>query len=251
MNYEELLWNSSIEELKNGYIFDQKREEYVCIMCGREFKKGKIFESNDGFFDAEFAMKNHIMEKHSSPFQFLLNMEKRHNGLSDVQKNVADGMYGNLPDNEIALRLGSKSGSTIRSHKYSLREKYKEAKIFIALMDIINERNADNSKFINFHKDLPVNDDRIIVTEEEKEAFVRKYFESDGIKLKRFPKKQKEKLVVLREIIKNFVRDKKYTEKEVNEVLKKTDSDYVTIRRYLIDYGFMARKSDCSEYWVR
>lgn len=26
--------------------------------------------------------------------------------------------------------------------------------------------------------------------------------------------------------------------------------DYVTIRRYLIEYGFMERTNDCKEYWI-
>ncbi|RIJ63707.1 DUF2087 domain-containing protein [Rummeliibacillus sp. POC4] len=29
------------------------------------------------------------------------------------------------------------------------------------------------------------------------------------------------------------------------------DVDYVSLRRYLIEYGFMERTDDCSIYWVK
>ncbi|WP_374967568.1 DUF2087 domain-containing protein [Lysinibacillus sp. RS5] len=28
-------------------------------------------------------------------------------------------------------------------------------------------------------------------------------------------------------------------------------SDYVSIRRYLIEYGFLDRSDDCTTYWVK
>ena len=78
-----------------------------------------------------------------------------------------------------------------------------------------------------------------------------KYFASvSPLKLIRFPAKEKQKFLVLFEIIKAFDVDQKYHEKEVNAILEVIYSDYVTIRRYLIDYGFMQRKTDGSSYWV-
>ena len=50
---------------------------------------------------------------------------------------------------------------------------------------------------------------------------------------------------------KNFSVGKKYSEKEINRVLKRIYEDYVTIRRALIQYGFLDRSKDCSEYWVK
>lgn len=37
----------------------------------------------------------------------------------------------------------------------------------------------------------------------------------------------------------------------MNAVLKEIYNDYATIRRALIDGGFMERAGDCREYWVR
>lgn len=73
---------------------------------------------------------------------------------------------------------------------------------------------------------------------------------SDG-KLEIFPSKEKRKLIVLQNIVNHFDGNKKYSEKEINETLKTIYSDFVTIRRSLIEYGFMNREKDCSEYWVK
>ena len=63
-------------------------------------------------------------------------------------------------------------------------------------------------------------------------------------------RRSKEKIVILQQITKSFIIEKEYSEKDVNELLLKIYSDYVTIRRYLIDYKFIERKADYSKYWV-
>ena len=42
----------------------------------------------------------------------------------------------------------------------------------------------------------------------------------------------------------------KNTEQEVNEILRPIYEDYMTIRRYLIMYGFMERTKDGRQYWL-
>lgn len=56
---------------------------------------------------------------------------------------------------------------------------------------------------------------------------------------------------ILWEIVKNFSTGRTYTEKEINRVLKRIFEDYATIRRALIDYGFIDRSNDCTKYWVK
>lgn len=48
-----------------------------------------------------------------------------------------------------------------------------------------------------------------------------------------------------------FTARRKYTEKEVNAVIKAhhTFGDHATLRRELINMNLLGRKSDCSEYW--
>jgi hypothetical protein len=66
-----------------------------------------------------------------------------------------------------------------------------------------------------------------------------------------FPKKEKRKVVLLRHIAGRFDPELKYTEKEVNEIIKTAYDDFATIRRYLVEYGFLDRKKDGSCYWIK
>nr|WP_285865170.1 DUF2087 domain-containing protein [Lederbergia lenta] len=66
-----------------------------------------------------------------------------------------------------------------------------------------------------------------------------------------FPSKEKRKRIVLQHLLSRFEINKKYTEREINEVLKSVYGDFATIRRYFIDYGFMERNKDCSKYWLK
>ena len=56
---------------------------------------------------------------------------------------------------------------------------------------------------------------------------------------------------MLEHIVGRFELNKVYSEKEINEVLKSVYTDYAIIRRSLIDYGFMERNRDCTEYWIK
>jgi hypothetical protein len=95
-------------------------------------------------------------------------------------------------------------------------------------------------------------DDQFKITKEEQEDVKKKFF-PDGIdgQLIKFPKKEKLKLATLSVIIKRFELEKTYSEKEINAILKDLYADFVTLRCYLIEYGFLDRKDDGSEYWVK
>jgi len=94
-------------------------------------------------------------------------------------------------------------------------------------------------------------DDRYKITLEENEKILKKYF-PDGLdgRLTTFYIKEKCKLAVLRHIAGRFESGRKYTEKEVTAILKQVFDDHATLRRYLIEYGFMDRTSDCRSYWL-
>lgn len=47
-----------------------------------------------------------------------------------------------------------------------------------------------------------------------------------------------------------FDENKKYSEVEVNEILRPVYDDFVLLRRYLIDYKFLTREKDGSCYYV-
>jgi hypothetical protein len=74
---------------------------------------------------------------------------------------------------------------------------------------------------------------------EEENAVLRAFF--DGPRLRQIPASRKKRVVVLRRLLERFAPGRDYTEAEVNEMLRETHDDVATLRRELVDYGFMAR----------
>jgi predicted transcriptional regulator len=65
------------------------------------------------------------------------------------------------------------------------------------------------------------------------------------------PTKQKRMLVILRWLATLFKPDQLYSEAEINEVLKNVYAeDYVSLRRDLVDMGFLRRERGGGKYWL-
>jgi predicted transcriptional regulator len=62
-----------------------------------------------------------------------------------------------------------------------------------------------------------------------------------GSRIRFIPAQEKKKLVLLRWLLEKFEKGRTYTEKEVNEIIGLHYSDYCTLRRYLVDFGFLQR----------
>lgn len=254
MDVSEVFWNSSIEDIKRGYVYDDKSGIYTCIICGENFERGVIYKDEDNFYDAEKYMKLHIIKKHGSVFEYLINMNKVYTGLTDIQSEYLAYYKDNFSDKEISEKMGG-SQSTIRNYRFKLREKEKQAKVFLAIMDIVNNeketfKQDKKEELITVHKGANMTDERFAITGNEEDKIIKNCFDKTG-HLKEFPSKEKKKIAVLRYILKNFKQGEKYNEKQVNLVIKRIYDDYVSIRRALIEYGFMDRKDDCSQYWVK
>lgn len=249
----ELFWEASIEQVKNGVI--ESEQEYTCIVCEKAFEKGRIYEIDSNLYDAKKAVQLHIAETHESMLSYLLKMNSTFTGASDIQREIMTLISKGLSDKEIATSLGV-AGSTIRNHRYKLREKEKQARLFLAMMDLLSEgsnkkiNKLEEETICDAHKSATTLDDRYNITDKEKMDTIKTYMDDNGA-LKNFPVKAKKKIIVLEEITKNFSKGKMYSEKEVNRVLKRIYEDHVTIRRALIEYGFFDRKDDCSSYWVK
>ncbi len=65
-----------------------------------------------------------------------------------------------------------------------------------------------------------------------------------------FPSKEKKKLIILEYITLKFKMNKLYSELQVNELISPIHHDYVSVRRYLVEYGFIGREKDGSGYWL-
>lgn len=67
-------------------------------------------------------------------------------------------------------------------------------------------------------------------------------------KLMQLPTQRKKREIVLREIAKNFEKECKYSEAEVNDIIHNFHEDHCTIRREMIAFGMLAREN--SFYWL-
>lgn len=251
MKNTDLLEHASIQELKKGYV--ENEHYYTCLFCNEKIEKGIIYPHNEQLLEAKKLMQTHITEIHHSVFNYLIGLNKKMTGLTEHQRNLLYLFYEGQTDNEIQKKLGIGSTSTIRQHRFALKEKERQAKTFLAMMELLKEKDSFMpSEFVPIHSTATMVDDRYNVTNEEQQELIAKYF-PNGINasISRFPKKEKHKIVILREIAKLLPEDKIYTEKELNTILKTYHEDYVLIRRYLIEYGFMDRKDDGSAYWVK
>src|SRR5215211_7218119 len=74
---------------------------------------------------------------------------------------------------------------------------------------------------------------------EEEDAVLRAFF--DGPRLRQIPASRMKRVIVLRRLLERFAPDRSYPEPEVNELLREAHDDVATLRRELVDYGFMVR----------
>ncbi|MGN6030513.1 MAG: metalloregulator ArsR/SmtB family transcription factor [Thermomicrobiales bacterium] len=68
---------------------------------------------------------------------------------------------------------------------------------------------------------------------------IRDFF--DGGRLKEIPAQRKRRVIVLQHILARFEPGRTYTEREVNEIIRPVHEDVATLRRELVDYGYMLR----------
>lgn len=252
MKLTEIFWNASVESIKKGYQYDNLSEKFTCLICGKSFEKGMIYQHKNLFYEAEKFIQFHIKDVHGSVFEFLLSQDKKYTGLTDLQKKLLEYFYQGISDQEIVKLTDAGSASTIRNHRFMLREREKQAKVFLAIMEVLKDKMESSPKFVEIHKSATMVDDRYKITEDEDKKVIQSCFkEGSNGPLSKFPTKEKRKIVVLRHIMKRFDPEKHYTEKEVNTILKNVYDDFVTLRRYLIEYSFMDRTPDCSDYWVK
>lgn len=68
---------------------------------------------------------------------------------------------------------------------------------------------------------------------------IRDFF--DGEQLKEIPAQRKKRVIVLQHLMDRFDATRTYTEREVNELLRPAHDDVATLRRELVDYGYLQR----------
>lgn len=77
--------------------------------------------------------------------------------------------------------------------------------------------------------------------ERERTRVLRDFFE--GPRLKQIPAQRRKRVFVLQHLLARFDPERDYPERQVNDLLREAHEDVATLRRELVDYGFMTRES--------
>lgn len=243
----------------DGLTFDgllsgvtENEKEYCCAVCGERFRKGEIFPDQGRLFEASLAAERHVQRVHGGMLEVLLSEEGKHAPFTDNQKLLLRLIAAQKTDAEIAAETGT-TLSTVRHQKFVFREKLRQAKVVQAVCTLaLSGKTAEQDEILPPHGGAKMVDDRYLITAEERAKIIKGAFSSmDPLVLRAIPPKEKKKVVVLGCIAEKLEPGRRYTERELNEFLRSVHPDFVTLRRYLIEYGFMDRERDCSAYWKR
>ena len=212
-----MIWNYEIDKIQQGYV--KEEGNYRCIVCGKEYKKGRIYEQGDALLSAKGAVKQHVKSSHGGMASFLLSQESSVNGLSEIQQKLLTLILAGKSDSEIGKELGI-AQSTVRNHRFKLREKEKHAKLFLAIMNQIKEstnkqiEESDTGTLQEIHSSATMVDDRYNITDVERKKTLATYLDAEG-RLKQIPARAKKKIIILNEVIGRFEMKKEYTEREI------------------------------------
>jgi DNA-binding CsgD family transcriptional regulator len=251
-------YDTSLMDKLKAYIhgFQQGDDGYRCVECGIRFEQGRIYPVDDQLYDAKSAARAHV-RSHSDRVDKLILPGKDGAGLTELQAKVALWELGGQSDKAIASNLGI-SESTVRNHRFQLRKKVREALRLVAFAEIARQRERKSpsearsgDRMVHYHAGLRVGDERTAVTLGEEEEILAKYVQPGSrLSLSRIPRKEKEKLVLLKRVVTLFDAEREYSEIEVSELLRDVHEDFASLRRYLVDYGFMKRSPDGKAYSV-
>ncbi len=166
---------------------------------------------------------------------------------------AAEDFIGDIPFKSRTYRLAAEAVEKVGLNL----EKLKETKgIGKAVINKTKEylESGRVKKHTELMELIPVRYKKKILTQDAKnlgkrwrEEVKRRFFNEDG-SLKTWPSKHSAKFYTLKEIARNFKKNRVYTENEVNAILAPIHEDHIALRRYLVNYGFVKRTKDGSEY---
>lgn len=144
MGVTEMFWNASIDEQKQGYI--ESNDYYICLLCGKRLEKGIIYQDEGLLYEDERFMRLHIRNSHKSVFEHLIELDKKITGLTEHQNSIMKLFYQGKSDKEVQEEMQVGSISTIRNHRFALKEKERQAKMFITMMELLKAKAGDKGE---------------------------------------------------------------------------------------------------------
>ncbi len=147
-----------------------------------------------------------------------------------------------LVGKEIAARLDL-TPPTVSHHM----RKLVDAGIVTATSDAQMRRYALNGDLLRAMRRVPLepeSKDQSVTGEGAEEAYRAKVLGNffDGDRLKTIPARRKQRVIVLQKLMERFDPSQTYHEREVNDLLRTAHDDVASLRRELVDYGFMTRE---------
>ncbi|WP_275373091.1 DUF2087 domain-containing protein [Clostridium tertium] len=125
-------------------------------------------------------------------------LDKKHTGLTEIKKELLDMLSSKCSDKEIASNLAC-TDSTVRNIRFSLRERARQARAFLAIMELVDEGTSN----------------------------------SVNHKIRYFPIKEEKRKVLLPRFANLFEPNRLYTKNEVKAIINKVYDNDALIRRYL------------------
>jgi biotin operon repressor len=126
--------------------------------------------------------------------------------------------------------------------------KLTDAGIVVATSEAQRQWYRLNTEFLDATRRAPIGSHEARATAVEvaddpdarfRSRVIRDFF--DGDRLKTIPSQRKRRVIILQHLLERFAVDRTYTEREVNDLLRPAHDDVATLRRELVDYGFMLR----------
>jgi biotin operon repressor len=183
----------------------------------------------------------------SEPNEELLTFFK---ALADANRLKIVGLLAQRPysGEELAALLGLKA-STISHHLSKLAQVglvSARAEGYYSVYQL-EEAALQKTRLLFSHADLVS-----VAAGVDADGYDRKvigdFTRPDG-SLKEIPAQRKKLEAILRYAVRNFEVGKRYSEKQVNEILARFHEDTASLRRELVGYGLMQREGGGGEYW--
>jgi len=111
----------------------------------------------------------------------------------------------------------------------------------------LNDKKLATLARDNFKKERPVYVPAPDLDDKSKKV-LKAYLNADG-SIRQIPNQPAKLQAILNYLIQAFAPDTNYTEKEVNQILRRFHEDTAGLRRDLVDAKMMDRESDGSRYW--
>ena len=199
-------------------------------------------------FCGELGGEEHIALCHGSVFSALTELGPDAAGLTQQQFDAILCFARNMPDWQIAQHLDIKE-STVRYQRFNLKNNARQARIFLALMELTFRKPAASAPPARRLVKLPQNytEECFQASEIDIERALA-CFEGDTFRLWNYPRIDRRRVVILRHIATRFEQGRDYTEREINDILRESYNDVEMLRREMIMIQLLERERDGSRY---